>query len=97
MKAEEFSSLSKEEQQKEVDKCSSFEYFYNNYCKKDDMPDFSQKAWEDYIEQIKNVYLYKRKDKQEILKSLKRIIASWSVIPSAWPNPVKKNRGRGLT
>ena len=53
MKAEEFSSLSKEEQQKEIDKCSSFEYFYNNYCKKDNMPDFSQKVWEDYIEQIK--------------------------------------------
>ena len=61
MKAEEFNSLSKEEQQKEVDKCSSFEYFYNNYCKKDNMPDFSQKAWEDYIEQIKKQRFSRRR------------------------------------
>ena len=51
MKVEEFNNLSKEEQQKEVERCKSFEYFYNNYCKREDMPEFSQEVWEDYLKQ----------------------------------------------
>jgi hypothetical protein len=39
----------KAEQQEEILKCKSFEYFYNNYCKKEGMPDFSQEAWEEYV------------------------------------------------
>lgn len=45
-----FNTLSKEDQREEIEKCSSFEYFYNNFCKRESMPDFSQKAWEEYVE-----------------------------------------------
>jgi hypothetical protein len=50
MKTEEFNKLSKEEQQEEIKKCNSFEYFYNNYCKREGMPEFSQESWEEYVE-----------------------------------------------
>lgn len=49
MKSEEFNKLSKKEQEEEILRCKSFEYFYNNYCKKDGMPEFSQEAWEEYV------------------------------------------------
>ncbi len=50
MKIEEFNNLSKEEQQKEIEKCQSFEYFYNNYCWREGMPKYSEKAWQEYVE-----------------------------------------------
>ena len=49
MKSEQFNKLSKEEQREEINKCNSFEYFYNNYCKKEGMPEFSQETFEEYI------------------------------------------------
>ncbi len=43
-------SLTEEQQREEIEKCKSFEYFYNNYCKIDDnMPDFSEKAYQEYL------------------------------------------------
>lgn len=62
MKAKEFNNISKEEQQKEVERCQSFEYFYNNYCKKEGMPDFSQEAWDDYLEQNNKRRFSRRRD-----------------------------------
>jgi hypothetical protein len=50
MKAEEFNNLSKEEQQKEIEKCQSFEYFYNNYCWREGMPKYSEESWQEYVE-----------------------------------------------
>lgn len=50
MKNEDFSKLSKEQQELEKERCNSFEYFYNNYCKKEGMPEFSQKVWDEYVE-----------------------------------------------
>lgn len=62
MKAEEFNSLSKEEQQIEIEKCqTSFEYFYNNYCKREGMPEYSEKAWQEYIENNKRERFSRRK------------------------------------
>lgn len=49
MKVEDFNKLTKEEQQEEILRCKSFEYFYNNYCKKEGMPEFSQEAWDEYV------------------------------------------------
>lgn len=35
----------------EIQKCqNSFEYFYNNYCKKEGMPEYSEKVYQDYLE-----------------------------------------------
>lgn len=42
--------LSKEEQRKEIEKCKSIEYFYENYCRKEGMPEYSEKAYEEYLE-----------------------------------------------
>ena len=42
-------NLTKEEQQLEIEKCKSFEYFYNNYCKRDGMPEYSEEAYQDYL------------------------------------------------
>ena len=61
MKAEEFNRLSKEEQQDEIKKCQSFEYFYNNYCKTDNMPEFSQDAWDEYVETNKKERFSRRR------------------------------------
>lgn len=33
----------------EIEKCKSFEYFYNNYCKVADMPEYSEEAYQDYL------------------------------------------------
>lgn len=49
-KVEKFITMLKEKQEEEIERCNSLEYFYNNYCKREGMPDFSQKAWEEYIE-----------------------------------------------
>lgn len=39
----------------EIQKCqNSFEYFYNNYCKRDGMPEYSEKVYRDYLEMAKN-------------------------------------------
>ena len=46
MTAEEFNKLSEEEQQAELKRCESFEYFYNNYCRKEGMPEYSEKEWQ---------------------------------------------------
>lgn len=35
--------------QEEMEKCKSFEYFYNNYCKKDGMPEYSEEAYQEYL------------------------------------------------
>lgn len=45
--------LSKEEQQKEIEKCKSIEYFYENYCRKEGMPEYSEKAYKEYLEFVK--------------------------------------------
>lgn len=50
MKAEEFYKLTKEEQQIEIEKCNSFEYFYINYCRKSGMLKYSEKIWKEYVE-----------------------------------------------
>lgn len=42
-------NLTKEEQQLEIEKCKSFEYFYNNYCKRDGMPEYSEETYQDYL------------------------------------------------
>ena len=54
MKAKEFNYLSKEEQQEEIEKCNSFEYFYNNYCWKKGMPKYSEQAFKEYLEMAEN-------------------------------------------
>jgi len=62
MTAEEFKSLSEIEQKEEIEKCkSSLEYFYNNYCKKEGMPDFSQESWEEYVENNKKLRFSRRR------------------------------------
>ena len=45
-------NLTKEEQQLEIEKCKSFEYFYNNYCKRDGMPEYSEEAYQDYLRNV---------------------------------------------
>jgi hypothetical protein len=50
MKSKEFNKLAKEEQQKEIEKCKSFKYFYKNYCWKEGMPEYSEKAYKEYLE-----------------------------------------------
>lgn len=52
MKKEDFNKLSKEQQQLEIEKCKSSEYFYNNYCKKEGMPEYSEDVWQNYVEQV---------------------------------------------
>ena len=49
MTAEEFNKLSEEEQQNELKRCESFEYFYNNYCRKEGMSEYSEKEWQEYV------------------------------------------------
>ena len=62
MTAEEFYKLSEEEKQEEINKCKSFEYFYNNYCKREGVPEFSQKAWEEYVETNNKQRFSRRRD-----------------------------------
>lgn len=62
MTAEQFNNLTKEEQQAEIKRCESFEYFYNNYCRKEGMPEFSQKVWEEYIENNKKQRFSRSRD-----------------------------------
>ncbi|HSE99932.1 MAG TPA: hypothetical protein VLA48_03465 [Nitrososphaeraceae archaeon] len=52
MEVTKFLKLSAEEQQKEIDNCKSFEYFYNNYCKRDGMPEYSEEVYQEYLENI---------------------------------------------
>jgi hypothetical protein len=40
----------KKEQQKEIEKCESLEYFYKNYCWKEGMPEYSEKSYKEYLE-----------------------------------------------
>ena len=54
MTAEEFNKLSEEEQQNELKRCESFEYFYNNYCRKEGMPEYSEKEWQEYVKNNSN-------------------------------------------
>ena len=54
MTAEEFNNLSEEEQQSELRKCESFEYFYNNYCRKEGMPEYSEKECQEYVKRGNN-------------------------------------------
>lgn len=61
MKAEKFNKLSKEEQQDEIEKCQSFDYFYNNYCKRDGVPEFSQVFWDNYVETNKKERFSRRR------------------------------------
>ena len=45
--------LTEEQQQEEIEKCkNSFEYFYNNYCKRDGMPEYSEEAYQDYLRNV---------------------------------------------
>lgn len=54
--------ITKKEQQEELDRCkNSFEYFYNNYYKRDSMPEFSQEAWEEYLESSKKQKFSRRR------------------------------------
>lgn len=53
MKNIEFNNMSEEEQ--------AFEYFYNNYCKKEGMPDFSEEAFRQYIENNKKERFIRRR------------------------------------
>jgi len=62
MKKEKFDKLSKEEQQEEIERCKSFEYFYNNYVRKEWMPEFSEKVWETYVENVKKVRFSRHRD-----------------------------------
>lgn len=32
-----------------MEKCKSFKYFYNNYCKRDSMPEYSEEVFQDYL------------------------------------------------
>lgn len=61
MTAEEFNKLSEEEQQNELKKCESFEYFYNNYCRKEGMPEYSEKEWQEYIKRNNNERFSRRR------------------------------------
>ena len=37
----------------EIEKCkNSFEYFYNSYCKRDGMPEYSEEAYQDYLKMV---------------------------------------------
>jgi hypothetical protein len=71
MKSQEFNNLSKEEQLKEIEKCQSFEYFYNNYCKKEGMPEYSKEAFEEYKIQAEQARLrngYSRRGKTFLMR-----------------------------
>lgn len=61
MKPHEFNKLSKEQRQEEIDKCVSLEYFYNNYCKKEGMPEYSEETWKEYIEANKKEKFSRRR------------------------------------
>lgn len=61
MTAEEFNKLSEEEQQNELKRCESFEYFYNNYCRKEGMPEYSEKEWQEYVKRNNNKRFSRRK------------------------------------
>jgi hypothetical protein len=55
MKAEKFNSLSKEEQDLEIKRCQeSFVYFYNNYCKKDGMPEYTEDVFKEYLQSVED-------------------------------------------
>ena len=50
MNGKEYLNLTEEQQQEEIERCkNSFEYFYNNYCKRDGMPEYSEEAYQDYL------------------------------------------------
>jgi len=61
MKPKEFYKLSKEQQKEEIEKCQSLEYFYNNYCKKEGMPEYSEETWQEYIEANKKERFSRRR------------------------------------
>lgn len=43
-------NLTPQEQILELEKCqNSFEYFYNNYCKRDGMPEYSEDVYKNYL------------------------------------------------
>lgn len=54
MKSKELNNLNPEEKQEEIEKCKSFEYFYNNYCRIKGMPEYSEQAYQDYLEMAQN-------------------------------------------
>ena len=46
--------MSSEEISIELEKCkNSVSYFYNNYCRKGNMPEYSEEVFQKYIEQAK--------------------------------------------
>lgn len=46
----------------EIQKCqNSFEYFYNNYCKREGMPEYSEEVYQDYLEEVKYIIGRRRK------------------------------------
>ena len=48
-------NLSKEEIDSEIEKCkNSVSYFYNNYCRKEGMPEYSEEAFQEYIKEAEN-------------------------------------------
>lgn len=39
--------------QEELERCkNSFEYFYNNYCRRDGMPEYSEEAYQAYLKDV---------------------------------------------
>jgi predicted metal-dependent peptidase len=53
METKKFDSLNKEEENLEIERCQeSFAYFYNNYCKKEGMPEYSEDVFKDYLKQV---------------------------------------------
>lgn len=62
MTPQEFKNLTKEEQMLEIERCkNSFEYFYNNYCRKEGMREFSQEVFDQYIESNKKERFSRRR------------------------------------
>ena len=59
METQDFLKLSEKEQQEEIKKCNeSVSYFYNNYCRKDGMPEYSEKVFEQYKKDIEQKRLF---------------------------------------
>lgn len=60
-------NLSKEEIDSEIEKCkNSVSYFYNNYCRKEGMPEYSEEAFQEYIKEAEKARLrngYNRRGK----------------------------------
>lgn len=55
----------------ELEKCkNSISYFYNNYCRKEGMPEYSEEAYQSYIElaqDLRNINGYFRRGKAMLM------------------------------